>query len=236
MPDPYAAQPHPAAPTRAAVPRSRANRAAPTSTPAAVVFDLGNVLIAWDPVAAIAQAVGQDEAQRFVADEAFGFQAWNHRQDEGRTWVDAEAEAAAAHPHWAHHARAYRTHFAHSLVGALPDTEVILRELHAAGIPLFALTNWSGELFPIARERFDFLHLFEDIVVSGDEGVAKPDPRIFAILRDRVGRPLQECVFVDDSPRNVAAAREAGLDAIVFTDTGHLRDDLRARGLPLAPG
>ena len=115
------------------------------------------------------------------------------------------------------------------------DTVTVLRELHEAGGPLFALTNWSEELFPEALRRFDFLELFEDIVVSGEEGVAKPDPEIFRVLEERMRHrgSLEDTVFIDDNPRNVEAATAAGMDAILFTDTGHLREDLRARGLPL---
>ncbi|MGZ4600152.1 HAD family hydrolase [Oryzihumus sp.] len=201
----------------------------------AVVFDLGNVLIRWHPHPAIAREVGPEQASAFLAAEDFDFQAWNSRQDAGRGWVEAEALAVASHPHWERAIRAYRRHYEHSLLGPIEDTVTVLEELHGHGIPLFALTNWSAELFPHARERFGFLDLFEDIVVSGDEGVAKPDPRIFATLARRAGHELAACVFIDDSPRNVAAAREAGMDAIHFTDTGHLRGDLRRRGLPLAP-
>jgi 2-haloacid dehalogenase len=202
-------------------------------SPAAVVFDLGNVLIRWDPHPAIAAAVGEEEARRFLTASDFDFLAWNSVQDSGRGWDEAEAEAAASHPHWAEHAAAYRAYFDRSLLGPIEDSVSVLRDLHAAGVALVALTNWSSELFPHARERFDFLALFDDIVVSGDEGVAKPAPEIFALLKRRVGRPLERCVFVDDNAANVAAAAEAGLDAIVFTDTNHLRADLRARGLPI---
>lgn len=205
------------------------------TAPQAVVFDLGNVLIRWDPHPAIAAAVGHGEASRFLADEAFDFMAWNHAQDAGRPWPEAEDAAVNDHPHWEPAIRAYRSNFAASLTGAIHGTVDVLRELHDAGVPLFALTNWSAELFPTARQRFDFLELFTDIVVSGEERLAKPDPAIFAVLERRVGRPLATCVFVDDSPRNVDAARAAGLDAILFTDTGHLREDLRRRGLPLRP-
>jgi len=201
--------------------------------PGAVVFDLGNVLIRWDPHPAIAAGVGPDEATRFLAADDFDFHAWNHQQDAGRTWAEAEHEAVTSHPHLRDHLLAYRQHFAVSLTGQIDDTVAILRELHAAAVPLFALTNWSGELFPQARERFEFLELFEDIVVSGDERVAKPAPEIFAILERRVARPLGDCVFIDDSPANVEAATKAGLDTILFTDTAHLREDLRTRGLPV---
>jgi 2-haloacid dehalogenase len=202
-------------------------------TASAVVFDLGNVLIRWDPRAALAAAVGDAEADRLLSAEDFDFDAWNAAQDAGRLFAEGEALVAESHPHWAEHVRGYRPHFAHSLTGPVDDTVAILRDLHVAGVPLFALTNWSAETFPLARERYEFLDLFDDVVVSGAEGVAKPDPAIFALLRERVGRPLEECVFVDDGPHNVAAAAAAGMDAIRVTDTGHLRDDLRVRGFPV---
>jgi 2-haloacid dehalogenase len=207
--------------------------------PQAVVFDLGGVLIRWDPHPAIARAVGDEAARRFLADAEFDFLAWNHEQDAGRSWDDAELAVATSHPHWAEAARGYRTYFADSLVGPVQDTVEVLTELHGAGVPLLALTNWSAELFPLALSSYDFLGLFDDVVVSGQEGLAKPDPRLFAVLETRVRRLLPEtgladCVFVDDSARNVEAARALGMDAIHFTDTGHLRGDLHARGLPVA--
>ena len=201
-----------------------------------VIFDLGGVLITWDPHPAIARAVGDEEATRFLSDKGFDFPTWNYQQDAGRSWDQAEAVAVRSHPHWAEAIRAYRVNFRESMTGAIEDTVQIVRELHAAGIPLYALTNWSSELFPQALIRYGFLDLFKDIIVSGDEGVAKPDPEIFDILEKRIGQPLDGCIFVDDSPVNITAAAQAGLDAIHFTDTGHLRHDLLVRGLPLSPG
>ena len=200
-----------------------------------VVFDVGNVLISWDPHPAIAKAVGAEQASRFLSDDEFDFMAWNREQDAGRSWDEGEQAAVKSHPHWEPAIRGYRENFPDSLVGVIEDTVQILRELHAAGIRLYALTNWSKELFPVALNRFDFLGLFEDIIVSGAEGVRKPDPEIFQILRKRIGHPLADCIFIDDSPPNIEAAREAGLDAILFTATGHLREDLAMRGLPLSP-
>jgi len=201
-----------------------------------VIFDLGGVLITWDPRPAIARVVGDEEATRFLSDKGFDFPTWNYQQDAGRSWDQAEAVAVRSHPHWAEAIRAYRVNFRESMTGAIEDTVQIVRELHGAGIPLYALTNWSAELFPEALIRYGFLDLFKDIIVSGDEGVAKPDPEIFDILEKRIGQPLDGCIFVDDSPVNITAAAQAGLDAIHFTDTGHLRDDLLVRGLPLSPG
>jgi 2-haloacid dehalogenase len=204
------------------------------STPEAVVFDLGNVLIRWDPHAAIAAGVGPEEATRFLEADDFDFRAWNHAQDAGRSWDEAVAEAVRSHPHWRQHVAAYRSHFAESIAHEVDDTVEVLRELHEAKVPLFALTNWSAELFPAARERYGFLQLFDDIVVSGEVRAAKPAPEVFDILRQRTGRALESCLFIDDSPDNVEGARRSGLQAVLFTDAAQLRDDLRARGLPLA--
>ena len=198
-----------------------------------VVLDLGNVLIRWDPRAALAAGIGEAEADRFLAADDFDFGAWNHAQDAGRPFADAVAEVGRTHPHWAEHVAAYRAHFPVSLTGAIDDSVAVLRDLHAAGVPVVALTNFSAETFPVARERFAFLELFDDIVVSGEVGLAKPDPEIFALVARRAGRPPGDCVFVDDSPANVAGAAAAGMDAVLFTDTGQLRADLRARGLPV---
>ena len=205
-----------------------------SSPPQAVVFDLGNVLIRWDPHPAIAHGVGAEQATRLLGATDFDFLAWNHEQDAGRSWAEGEALVARTHPHWADAVSAYRANFAQSLVGPVQDTVDLLTELHTQGVRLLALTNWSAELFPVARQGFPFLGLFDDIVVSGEEQLAKPDPAIFRVLERRAGVPLQQCVFVDDSARNVEAARSLGMDAILFTDTGHLRADLHARGLPVS--
>jgi 2-haloacid dehalogenase len=204
-----------------------------TDRPAAVVFDLGNVLIDWDPHPAIAGAVGDAEAARFLAAEDFDFAAWNHEQDAGRPFEESEVAAVERVPHWREHILGYRTYFDRSLTGDIPGSVALLRELHAAGVRLFALTNWSAELFPVALERFEFLGLFEDIVVSGVEKLAKPDERIFELLAERTGVALADCVFVDDKAENIAAARAAGLDGVLFTGGEPLRTELRSRGLPV---
>lgn len=201
------------------------------TTPAGVVWDLGNVLIDWDPLPAIAAGVGEAEARRFL--DAFDFRAWNHGPDSGGSWDEAEAELAATYPEWAEHGRSYRPHFARSLLGEVPGSVDLVRELHAAGLPQWGLTNWSAELYPHAPATYDFLELLDDVVVSGVVGLAKPDPAVYELLATRTGRSLSDLVFVDDRADNVAAALEAGLDGIVFTDAVLLRADLLARGLPL---
>ena len=200
-------------------------------TPTGVVWDLGNVLIDWDPLAAIAAGVGEDEARRFLA--AFDFREWNHGPDSGGTWEDAEAWLDAEHPQWSAHGRAYRPHFARSLLGEVPGSVDLVRELHAAGVPQWGLTNWSAELYPHAPATYDFLELFEDVVVSGVEGLAKPDPAVYELLVERTGRPLDELAFADDRTDNVEAAAACGMRAFVFTDAQRLRADLRGLGLPV---
>jgi 2-haloacid dehalogenase len=197
-----------------------------------VVFDLGGVVVVWDPVPAVAAVVGLERAERFVHGGVFDFAAWNHAQDAGRSWADAEAVATASHPDLAEEIAAYRPNFTLSLRGLVPGTTAILRDLRGRGVRLVAVTNWSAETFHHAPEVFpEALGLFDDIVVSGVEGVAKPDREIFEVLGRRLGHPIDGVVFVDDAARNVAAARDAGMDAVQFTDAGALLGELRRRGL-----
>jgi 2-haloacid dehalogenase len=197
-----------------------------------VVFDFGGVLIDWDPVPAVVAGVGEDEARRFFAE--FDFDTWNHAQDAGRTWDDALTELERTHPHLLTHGRAYREHFASSLVGEIPGTAQVLRDLHAAGVPLLGLTNWSDELFhDHAPRMFDFLALFDDIVVSGTEQLAKPDAAIYRLAIERSGLPAERLVFIDDRQVNVDAADAIGMHGILFTDAETLRTRLRALGLPV---
>ncbi|WP_243058817.1 HAD family hydrolase [Nocardioides sp. SR21] len=204
--------------------------------PDAVVFDLGNVLIDWQPALAIAAGVGVVEAQSFLDADDFDFMAWNHLQDSGRPWAEGVAEVRRTHPHWADHAAAYLDHFPASL-GEVPGTADIVRELHAAGIPLLGLTNWSDELYyPYAAGRFEVLELLDHVVVSGEVKVAKPDPRAFEIVAEHAGVPLDRLVFIDDNRANIEAAAALGMDAILFTGAAELREQLRDRGYRLSAG
>ncbi|WP_341229899.1 HAD family phosphatase [Nocardioides salarius] len=200
---------------------------------AGVVWDLGNVLVDWDASRAIAAGVGEAEAARFLAADDFDFRAYNHGPDSGLDWDTAEAEVARSHPHWLEHCRAYRAHFPASLVGEVPGTADLVRALHAAGVPQWGLTNWSHELYPHAPRMFEVLGLLDDVVVSGTEGLAKPDPRVYELLVARTGRPLADLVFVDDRADNVEAARALGMAGLVFTGADALRADLRGLGLPV---
>ena len=163
----------------------------------------------------------------------FDFMQFNHALDAGGTWEESETELLRTHPHWVEHAVAYRSHFPESLVGEVPGSVAVVRELHAAGIPMIGLTNWPDEFWPHAPQKFEFLGLLDDIVVSGTEGVAKPDPAVFEIAVARAGMPASDLVFVDDKQGNVDAAVAFGMDGILFTGADALRTALRERGLPV---
>lgn len=196
------------------------------------VFDLGGVVVLWDPVPAVAAAVGQERAEHFVHGGDFDFGAWNYAQDAGRSWADAEAAATASHPDLAEEIAAYRTNFALSLRGLVPGTAEILHSLRDRGVRLVALTNWSAETIHHGVEAYpEVFSLFDDLVVSGAEGVAKPDQGIFQVLAHRLEEPVEGVFYVDDSARNVEAALAAGMDAVRFVDAATLLDDLRRRGL-----
>lgn len=197
-----------------------------------VVWDLGNVIVDWDPLHAIARGVGEDDARAFLA--AVDFMAWNHGPDSGQSWDDAQAALEREHPRWAAAGRAYREHFPASLLGPVPGTSQIVEELHAAGTTQVGLTNWSDELYHAHAPRlFPVLGLLREVVVSGTEKVAKPDPAAYALAVERAGLPAESLVFVDDRADNVDAAVRCGLQGRVFTDADTLRTDLRELGLPV---
>ncbi|MEU0264827.1 HAD-IA family hydrolase [Nocardioides sp. NPDC006303] len=196
-----------------------------------VVWDFGNVLIRWDPLPAIAAGVGDADARRFM--ESFDFRSWNHVQDAGRTWAQALTVLEEAAPEWLAAGAAYVDNFPLSLLGPVPGTHEMVRELAAAGFPQLGLTNWSAELYPHAPATYDVIELLGDVVVSGEVRLAKPDPAIYRLVAERAGMPLDRLVFIDDSVANVAAAAALGMHAIQFTGAEQLRKDLVALGLPL---
>lgn len=202
-----------------------------------VVFDIGNVLIRWEPLPALEPVVGRERADAFLAEAAIDFHGRNLRADGGTPWSEIVAELTEHDAAVGEVGQAYVDHYADAIREPIDGTVAILRELHEAQVPLFAVTNFSAELFPIARELHDFLELFEEIIVSGEEGVTKPDPEMWEILEEvtrHIGG-LEDAVFIDDSSANVMSAEQAGLDALLFTDPDTLRDELLLRGLPLAP-
>ena len=195
-----------------------------------VVFDLGGVLIQWDPRHLYRKLFdAPEEMESFLAEVTTA--EWNAQQDAGRPWAEAVETLVAEHPEQRELIEAFYLRWPEMLAGEMPGTVHVLTELRAAGIRLVALSNWSAEMFPVALERFDFLSWFEGIVISGEVGVNKPDPRIFAHLVGRFGIKPAESLFIDDSPSNIDAARALGFRAIQFTDAAELRRELVRLGL-----
>lgn len=197
----------------------------------AVVFDLGNVVIEWDPRRLYRPLFAGDEEamERFLAEVATP--AWNTELDRGRPFAEAIAELSAAHPDHAELIEAYGQRWPETLGPPIEGTVAIMAELKATGVPLYALSNWSSETFPVARERHAFLAWFEGIVLSGEEGVAKPDPAIFQRLVERYDLHPSTTVFVDDSATNVEAAVALGFVGLVFVGSDALRRELVQRGV-----
>jgi 2-haloacid dehalogenase len=177
--------------------------------------------------------IDDEAAMEWFLDEVC-HQAWNLEQDRGRPFADAIEEAALRHPGQRAMIEAYHLRWDEMIAGEIEGSVAILEELADAGYELHALTNWSAETFPVARARFAFLERFGTILVSGDERLVKPDARIFQLLLERIAHPAQACIYIDDSPRNVAAAEALGFDAIHFTAPAALRTALALRGLVAA--
>jgi 2-haloacid dehalogenase len=198
--------------------------------PRVVIFDLGGVLVDWDP-RYLYRKLFTDlaEMERFLAEVCTT--AWNLRQDAGRPFAEAVAELSAQHPAQAELIRAYHERWAETLGEEIADSVAILAELKAAGRRLYALTNWSHETFPVARARFAFLSWFDGIVVSGEERLIKPDPRLFGTLLARHHVDPTQAVFIDDNAANVEAAVALGMHGIEFRSPAQLRAALAAAGL-----
>jgi len=197
-----------------------------------VVFDLGGVLVDWDP-RYLYRKIFDDEAamERFLSEVCHP--EWHRAMDGGRPLHEATESLCAEHPAFEAEIRAYGGRWPEMLAGAIDGTVALLDKLHAAGVPLYAITNWSADTWGHALDRFAFLDRFRDVIVSGREKLLKPQPEIYRLLLDRHGLPAAGCLFIDDVPANVEGARSVGMNAVLFTSPDVLAHDLRAHGLPL---
>ena len=192
-----------------------------------VVFDLGGVLIDWDP-RHLYRKIFDDEArmERFLATVCN--RAWIEAQDAGLPASQAAAELIARHPDWRREIEAYHARWPETMAREIAGTVEILDELAARGTPLYVISNFSADTFPHAEQRFSFLTRFHGLVISGREGIKKPDSRIFELLIARHGIAPETAIFIDDVPGNVTAARASGLQGHHFTSPEALRARLSA--------
>lgn len=198
---------------------------------AAVVFDVGNVLFPWSPRLLYERLIGDDRAlDAFLRDVVT--EDWHFQHDVGRPFAESSAELIALHPEHAALINAWGERFSDSIGPALPGMAALVAELDAAGVPLFGITNFSGEFWvPFRAREQAMFDRFRDIVVSGDEKLVKPDPAIYALAIDRFGFPADRLIFIDDRLDNVEGARAAGMHAHHFAGAEPLRAELAQHGL-----
>ena len=202
----------------------------------AIIFDFGNVLIEWDP---------RYIYKRYFANDAEGmehflkevdFMGWNSHQDRGRTFKEGVADLSAQFPHRFHLIQAYHDHWKDSIGMAHTDTVEIMKQLKQKGYALYGLSNWSAETFPYARKKFNFFDLLDDMVISGLVGHVKPEPEIYQLLLEKIKRPAQECLFIDDSLPNIKQANKLGFVTIHYRSSAQLASELDKLGILNAKG
>lgn len=188
----------------------------------AIIFDFGGVLIDWNPRHVFRQLFEDEEKMEWFLSNVCTDE-WNVQQDKGRLLQEGTALLKASHPEEHHEMiEAYYGRWEEMLKGEISETVEILHELRKR-YKVYGLTNWSAETFPIAKQRYSFLQVFDGIVVSGEEKMIKPDPAIFRLLIERYGLVPEHSVFIDDNMKNVTAAQGLGFHAIQFTSAGELR-------------
>jgi 2-haloacid dehalogenase len=194
------------------------------------VFDVGNVLIRWDPFRVYREMI-PDEAKRHWFLQNVCTAAWNLEQDRGRSWEEGVALLVASHPEWEAQIRAYDERWHEAVPGLIEDSVAVLDDLKARGDKVYAITNFSREKWAECLIRFPFLQSFDGVVVSAHERVIKPDPAIYRILFKRYDLVPEDCIFIDDSAKNIETARALGMRGIHFVEPIDLRVELARYGL-----
>lgn len=198
--------------------------------PTTVVFDVGNVLLRWDP-RNLYRTIFDDEGEMewFLATVCTS--QWNLEQDRGRDWDEAVALLVKDYPDHEASIRAFHHRWEETVSGAIEENVALLGRLRNAGVPNYCITNFSGPKFTLAKQRFPFLDGFQGTIVSGDERMLKPEPEIYTLLLDRYGLEADACIFIDDSKANVEGARSVGMHAIHFVEPMDLAAELQRHGI-----
>jgi 2-haloacid dehalogenase len=197
----------------------------------AIIFDLGGVLIDWNPSYVFDKMFDEEEKKKHFF-ENICTSDWNDKQDAGRSLRQATEELVLKHPEWKDYIEAYYGRWEEMLGGPIYDTVEIFRQLKQTGkYKIYALTNWSAELFPIALERYEFLHWFDGRVVSGEEKMRKPFPEFYQLILSRFHLKPQQTLFIDDNVRNAKAAENIGIKTIIFSSPSQLKNELTQIGI-----
>jgi 2-haloacid dehalogenase len=191
--------------------------------PPALIFDLGGVVVDWSPRYLFDRLIPDRERRDYFLTEVCS-PWWNAELDRGRSFAEAVHERCELFPDWSAYIQAYWRRWPEMLAGLIPGMPGLVGELRGAGAPLYAITNWSAETFPLARERFPVLRAFDGaVVVSGEVGLLKPDPEIYELALRRFRLDRRDCLFIDDNEPNVLGARRVGIRATRFVDEPTLR-------------
>lgn len=193
----------------------------------AIIFDFGGVLLQWDPWSLYRRHFPDetDNVERFFKEA--DFTGWNAQQDRGRPFKEGVAVLSAQFPQYSHLIQAYHDHWIESIVGELDGTVEILKQLKQKGYSLHGLSNWSAETYPIAREKYPFFDLLDTVVLSGEVGYNKPESEIYQIMLEKIDKPANECLFIDDSLPNIQQAQKLGIQTIHFESPEQLKTALQ---------
>jgi 2-haloacid dehalogenase len=196
-----------------------------------IIFDLGGVLVDWNPAYVFDKLI-EDENKRQQFFGEICTSEWNEEQDAGRSLQEATQMLVDQHPEWQEYIEAFYGRWEEMLGGPIQETVEIFRQLKESGrYKFYALTNWSAELFPVALQKYDFLHWFDGRLVSGEEKMRKPFPQFYQLLLDRFKINKEEAIFIDDNLRNAEAAEAFGIPTIRFESPAQLKTELQERGI-----
>ena len=190
-----------------------------------LIYDFGAVLVDWDPRRLYVPYFGDEARADWFLTEICPYE-WNAQVDAGRSPKEVTEERVALFPEWEKEIRLYFDRWIDMMGDGIPGMESLVRDYKARGYGAWGLTNWSWETFPLIRDRYPVFGLLDGFVVSGKEKTVKPGPRIYRILLERYGLRAEECIFIDDNPRNTAGAEAVGIRGLVFQDAAQLRRDL----------
>ena len=190
-----------------------------------IIFDFGAVLVDWDPHHLYIPYFGDAQRAEWFLTEICPY-SWNTQADAGRTTQEITEERVALFPEWEKEIRMYYGRWIEMMGGQIPGMEALVRELKERGYDVYGLTNWSRETFPLVRDRYPVFGLLDGYIVSGEERIVKPDPAFYQLLLDRYGLKAEECLFIDDNPRNAAGGECLGIRGLVFHDAEQLRAEL----------
>jgi len=193
----------------------------------AIIFDFGGVLLDWNPRYLYQRYFPNDPEGMESFLKEIDFPGWNAHQDKGRSFKDAVELHSKQFPQYAHLIRAFRENWKDSIGSSYTGTIEIMKNLKQKGFPLYGLSNWSAETFPYIREKYGFFDMFEDMVISGAVGYVKPESEIFQIMLNKIGKPPQECLFIDDSLANIQQAHIMGFETIKFESAEQLKGELQ---------